>query len=132
MTQRIELPGGLKAGEVKALRRLQAELEGAGYQVREVSILGGGVPAAIVARREDGKTPIRTFVAACRSLLRAAEGIEEGENISPEEAETLAAARLTIRNARELLRVRRMKTVGSNAHAEMADAVDAAEDAGND
>ena len=123
-----DLAGGMKPAELSALRKLQSELEGAGYEVREVALSGGGHPVAIVARREDGKTPIRTFVAACRSLLRAAEGIEDGEKISPEEAETMAAARLTLRVAQDRTEIGRMKTLGENAHLDMATTVDAQED----
>jgi hypothetical protein len=122
------LPGGMNPEEVAAIRRLQKELEGAGYDVREVALTGGGHPVAVVARREDGKTPIRTLVAAARSLLRAAEAVEEGEAVSPEEAETLAAARLTLRVARGRLAVRRMKTIGGAAHRQMADAVERGEE----
>ena len=40
----------------------------------------------------------------------------------------MAAARLTLRVAQDKTEVRRMKTIGENAHLDMANAVDAQED----
>jgi len=125
----LELPAQLKPEEVEAMRRLQRELEQAGYAVRQLALAPGGNPLAVVARREDGKQPLRTLIAACRTLLRASEEISLGERgISAEEAETLAAARLTLRQTRQLLTVKRRETVGACAHREMARAVEKSED----
>lgn len=119
---------GFDPAEVAALKRLQRELEAAGYRVAELGFFGRKTPVAVVAKREDGKAPIRTFIAACRSLLRAAEEIKDGEAISPEEQETIAAVRLTARVAAGRLIVRRMKTIGGEAHHQMAEAVNRVEE----
>lgn len=132
MTKKLEtlegIPAGLKPEEVAALRRLGSELEFSGYRVLELGIGGGRVPVALIARRSDGKTPLRTVVTACRTLLRASEDLLHGETVTEEEYETLAAARLTLRVVRNGVRVEDSGTLGKDAHAEMAETVHRAEE----
>ena len=124
----MKLAGSMNSKEIKSLKRLQSELEGAGYDVREIALAADGQPAAIVARKEDSKTPLRVMIASARTLLRAVEEVDIGEAISPEESETLSATCLTLRIALEKIKVRKVKKLGGIAHQELAKTIQRAED----
>jgi hypothetical protein len=114
--------------ELAAMRELVKDLKADGWAV-ECSVVTGPdrIPVAVVARGPED-SPLRTFVAACRSLLRAAEKVREvNPALTAEEHETVQAARLTCRVMGERALVFGA-TLGTFAHAEMARAVRRHED----
>jgi hypothetical protein len=117
----------LEPTELTALRELVKELQAEGWEVISTAVVGmDRTPAAVVLRR-GAVEPLRTFVAACRSLLRAAEKVRQVPALSAEEHETVQAARLTCRIMAERATVSGA-SFGTFAHAVMASAVRAYED----
>lgn len=114
--------------ELTALRELVKDLRAGDWEVVSTAVSGPErIPIAVVARGKEGN-PLRTFVAACRSMLRAAEKVREvNPALSAEEHETVQAARLTCRVVAERALVSGA-TLGTFAHAEMAKAVRSQED----
>lgn len=125
MTQHI----GLDPKELSSLRELVKDLQAGGWEVVSTALHGEDqTPVAVVCRKGGEDAPLRTFVLACRSLLRAAEKIVQvNPSLSAEEHETLQAARLTIRVLAERALVSGA-TLGTFAHSEMARAVQVRED----
>lgn len=120
---------GAAAREASALRTLTTDLQASGWEVVSTAVSGEErTPIAVVCRKGGADEPIRTFVAACRSLLRAAERIRQvNPTLSAEEHETVQAARLTCRVLAERALISGA-TLGTFAHAEMAKAVRKQED----
>lgn len=120
---------GAGAREASALRTLTTDLQASGWEVVSTAVSGEErTPIAVVCRRGGPDEPIRTFVAACRSLLRAAERVRQvNPALTGEEHETVQAARLTCRVLAERALVSGA-TLGTFAHAEMAKAVRKQED----
>jgi hypothetical protein len=118
----------ITVSEINAIKDLIKDLKASGWEVVSTAVSGPErTPIAVVARGPE-ESPLRTFVAACRSLLRAAEKVRQvNPTLSAEEYETIQAARLTCRvmGQRSLISG---ATFGTFAHAEMAHAVKLSED----
>lgn len=111
----MELAGSMSPDEVGKLREFQRELEGHGYEVREVAFAAGDRPSAVVLSRLRTESSVKAFVDVCRYMLSVAEEIDAEEYVSPEEAEVLSSARTALDTAWDILRVRRMKRIGTMA-----------------
>lgn len=118
------------AREASAVRTLAVDLRAQGWEVVSTAVSGEErTPIAVVCRSGGEDEPLRTFVLACRSLLRAAERVRAvNPALTGEEHETVQAARLTCRVVAERALVSGA-TLGALAHAEMARGVCAREDA---
>ncbi len=121
------VPAGLTPATIKLIRKFCKDLQGNGYTVIEASLIHGDIPIASV-KASDNEKPVETFLKGCRLMLSSSEEINCNDKISPEEAETISAARLTARVALEKLLVDDSDFVGGKAHGQMAESVKDQED----
>jgi hypothetical protein len=124
------IPAGLTPGKIKLIRTFIKDIQGDGYTVIEASFINGDIPIASVKKIKE--KPINNFIKGCRLMLSSSEEINEGDTISSEEAETIAAARLTARVALEKLTIDTDNTVGSAAHGQVVEGIMDQEDIHDD
>lgn len=122
---------GLTPGTIKIVRNFVKDLQGDGYTVIEASFINGDIPIASV-KKQTKENSIETFLKGCRMMLRSSEDLNDNENISPDEAETIAAARLTARVALEKLNIDDSDIIGDAAHSQVVEAIMDQEDIHDD